>query len=133
MTQEYLQQLSANYKVDKFYYTTDGTAFLEVNDAVNYGKTLGNSEVKSVAHGGKVADAVVEVANDMPVLALATAAATEEAKDYADSSAKELKAVCDAKGITYDAKATKAALIEALTAFDATIEKTEGKAEEPVA
>jgi hypothetical protein len=134
MTQEYVDQLTANYEgVDKFYFTVDGTAFLRMDDAVVYGKKLGNGEIKSVAHGGKVADAVLEVANDIPAPVVADEAASEEPKPLDEMSAKELKALCDAKGITYDAKATKAALIEALNAFDAAIVKTTGEATEPQA
>jgi hypothetical protein len=121
MKQNYVDQLTANYTgVEKFYFTADGTAFLTLDHAVSYSKKLGNGEIKSVAHGGQVADAVLEVANDMPALAAAEVATSEEPKALADMSAKELKEICAAKGIAYKPNASKAVLVEMIEAAEAT-------------
>lgn len=131
MKQSYLEHLASSYpNVSIFYFTSEGTAFADLNQAKGYSRKLEDSTVKSVGRDQKIEDAVVVDTTVKPVGETGgeyidqTGAKNEPENepagpiDYNSLKLPKLKEMCDARGIEVPNKATKALLVELLTSAD---------------
>ncbi len=128
MTQDYLNQLFENYTgVEKFYWTADGSAFKNIDDAMKYAERLPDSTVKAVSHGGQLEDAKVIVEGleqdldqeDVNVNPAAVNAGNEAGAadvEITNMKIKDLRALCKIRKVDFDKDATKEQLIELLQA-----------------
>jgi hypothetical protein len=126
MTQDYLNHIFENLPagdVPKVYWTADGTAFRNVDDANKHANRLTDNTVLAVAHGGKLEDAKQvdgleqDVEADINTAAVGTANAGGAADiDISKLKKEQLQKLCTLRGIDFDKDLTKAQLIDLLQA-----------------
>lgn len=118
MTQEYLNQLFENYTgVSHYYWTADGTAFTNIDNAMKHAERLEDGTVKCVAHGGDLKDAETIVdGTEQHIPSTEGDAEKQGALVLTELSHKQLQDLCKHRNVVYKANASKATLIELLEA-----------------